>query len=308
MDISNELHNEYVYHTSVLIAEMFNIDIPIDAEKLCLNEQSNYKVDKYIPSNEMKIAATDAEEKENEKNKYINIDESLLPNNTELQNFEVKVIPFEKDDDKNHHIDYITATSNIRASNYRIDKADKYTTKLIAGKIIPAISTTTSIVSGLVTIEMIKNIFGKKNIQEYKNSFINLALSFTLLSEPMPTIKNKIGNETYTPWDYYNLEEDLKVEKLFERLTNFYEIEIDTLMFGSKMLISPMTGFSQKSKRMNMKISELLKSNPFNVVLESKIYELQISSLLNENEDEVDFPNIKFHYILEDSDTEQEFV
>ena len=33
-------------------------------------------------------------------------------------------IDFEKDDDSNHHIEFIMAASNLRAKNYRIDPAD----------------------------------------------------------------------------------------------------------------------------------------------------------------------------------------
>ena len=34
-------------------------------------------------------------------------------------------IDFEKDDDTNHHIEFITAASNLRAENYTIEKADR---------------------------------------------------------------------------------------------------------------------------------------------------------------------------------------
>ena len=34
-------------------------------------------------------------------------------------------IDFEKDDDTNHHVDFITAASNLRADNYSIEKADR---------------------------------------------------------------------------------------------------------------------------------------------------------------------------------------
>ena len=34
-------------------------------------------------------------------------------------------IDFEKDDDTNHHVDFITASSNLRAENYTIEKADR---------------------------------------------------------------------------------------------------------------------------------------------------------------------------------------
>lgn len=296
LDVTSVLHNEYIYHTSMLLAEMFNICLPDNLSDICLEEQNKYEHKTFIASDKVKAAANDEEEKEMQKNRFTEIDEDKLPNPDDMISFSVNSIEFEKDDDTNHHIDYITCTSNLRAINYKIDPSDKYNTKLIAGKIIPAISTTTSIVSGLVTIEIIKHILGKKTIEEYKNTFINLALGLTLQSDPMPSISNKINKKVYTPWDYYNLDTDVIVEKLLEKLSLEYGTEIDTIMYGSKMLLSPMTSLKQKNNRIKMKISELLAS--FGVSINNNtIYELQILNM----DDEVDLPNIKFNYLKCDS-------
>lgn len=82
--------------------------------------------------------------------------QSSLPAPASLAGFRLSPVEFEKDDDTNHHIDFITAASNLRAMNYGIEPADRHKTKQIAGKIIPAIATTTALVTGLVCLELYK--------------------------------------------------------------------------------------------------------------------------------------------------------
>jgi ubiquitin-activating enzyme E1 len=61
-----------------------------------------------------------------------------LPTPSSLAGYRMTPCEFEKDDDTNFHIDFITACSNLRATNYKIAEADKLKTKQIAGKINPS--------------------------------------------------------------------------------------------------------------------------------------------------------------------------
>ncbi len=56
---------------------------------------------------------------------------------------------FEKDVDTNFHIDFIYSMANIRAENYALQQMDWITTKIKAGRIVPALATTTAAIAGL---------------------------------------------------------------------------------------------------------------------------------------------------------------
>ena len=227
-DKNNELHYKYIYHTSLLIAEMFNIESGNINSVIENYEEPTLKFDKTI------ISTSDKEEKEKENNKYLKMINVKLPEIELMREIKINVIEFEKDDDMNHHIDFINCTSNLRATNYDIEPVDRLKTKLIAGKIIPAISTTTSIVSGLVSIEMLKYIFGKREVKYFKDTFFNLALSFIGQSDPMECESFTLNNRRFTKWDYIDINENVKVSDLFNKLEILFNIKIDTLIYQTK--------------------------------------------------------------------------
>ncbi|PAV84139.1 hypothetical protein WR25_11353 isoform C [Diploscapter pachys] len=155
-------HFNFVYAASILRAQVYGLEPILDKAKVA-EIASSMAPPSFVPRQGVKIAVTEAEAKEESTNSGITDDEAEIEKlrlklarlNTKTAN-KLTAIDFEKDDDTNHHMEFITAASNLRAENYDIQQADMMKTKQIAGKIIPAIATTTAAVSGLVCIELYK--------------------------------------------------------------------------------------------------------------------------------------------------------
>jgi len=95
----------------------------------------------------------------------------------------INVVSFEKDDDTNHHIDFITACANLRARNYKIEEGTRHKIKMIAGKIIPAIATSTALIVGVNGMEIFKTI-AKVPFDKMRNSWNNIAVNSIMFSIP----------------------------------------------------------------------------------------------------------------------------
>eukprot|EP00977_Amphora_coffeiformis_P015741 scaffold4707_cov164-Amphora_coffeaeformis.AAC.15 len=123
---------------------------------------------------------------------------------------EMSSAEFEKDDDTNGHVAFVNAASNLRAICYGIPPVDAMETRRIAGNIIPAMISTTAVVSAISCIEMVK-LVQEAPLKKHRNAFINLALPFFAFTVPLPAepVQGLHGRE-YTLWDRLAVKESKK--------------------------------------------------------------------------------------------------
>lgn len=302
-DASDPTHLNFVASSAALRAAIYGIKPPqaANVDSAVLATLANFTVPKFAPKEGVKIATTEAEAKE-QGSSMMDADSqcesilSRLPRPSSMAGF--RLLPIEFDKDLDGHMEVITAGSNLRARNYQIPEADMHRSRLIAGKIIPAIATTTALVTGLVSIEMYKTL-QQKPLETYKNWFLNLSVPFFSCSEPIaPSTTTAIvkGKEwKWSTWDTLDVEEgDVTLEQLFSIFEEKYGLEITMLSHGVSILYSFFANKKKIAERRPMRMSQLVETVSKKAVPPSQKYlcfEVCVSDL--ESGDEVEIPSLR---------------
>lgn len=326
-DFKNDLHIDYVYFGANLWAYIFNIEKKDRIyTQFCLSE---LEIPKYIPkcefddlekeqeqkqsinnvndnnvqsiNNDKGNATIQIETKNNEiKNIINNLPKIQSINNIdgkEFKNYKLRPIEFEKDDDDNYHIDFITASSNLRAINYGIDPIDRHEIKKIAGKIIPAIPTTTAIVAGLITLELYKIIQNFDKIENYSNTFINLAIPIFAISEPIKAHSVEYKGNKYNLWNSFEIEGGKTLQELIDYFKNKYDIEIDSLYYETYSFYNNFSFNENAKKKLDMKIEDIINNflidNNENELVEGQT--LMFTICVDDEIEDVDLPEAKYY-------------
>jgi len=226
-DASKDDYVQFIYHATAILAEqVFELGSKCeesDIKKICQRlEAAEWK----LSGGKMDVNEDEKDDKEETKDvewgdedmkelEQLRADLDAV-NLSNVSGF--KPADFEKDVDSNHHIDLITSATNLRAWNYRIEETTAAHCRMIAGKIIPAIATTTACITGFIGLEILK-ICRNADLEAFRMTTINLAvnnISMELLPDP---IKTKSGNdpktymemkavpEGYTTWDFIEIKE-----------------------------------------------------------------------------------------------------
>ena len=260
----------------------------------------------FTPSDGVKIATT-TEEAESESKKadgeVTNDELNDLPKPSELAGFRLTPIEFDKDIDL--HMQFITACSNLRALNYQIPTEDLHVSRGIVGRIIPAIATTTALVTGLICLELYKITFLPQpaKIDMFKSAFCNLAIPFMTLSEPTAPASNKSivkGKEwNWTAWDCVSVEvgRDMTLGEFLDYFKDTYNLEVSMLSQGVSIIYSFFANAAKVKERKGMPLSEVCSSVGKCEIPENQMY-LVLEVICNDldTDEEVELPFVRYRF------------
>ena len=171
--------------------------------------------------------------------------------------------------------------------------------------VIPAIATTTALVTGLVCLELYKIIGTSQKelkLDAYKNGFVNLAIPFMTLSEPTPPAKTKAmlkGEEwNWTAWDSLDMNMgDITLQEFIQHFETEYNLDVSMIIHGVSILFSFFANKKKLAERMKMKMSEVVESVTKKELPPNQLFitmELIANDL--ETDEEVELPYVKFRF------------
>ncbi len=259
-----------------IISNLFNIKHTISYEKII-----NYLTRFNKENNDSIIITHEDIDQELNNEKFLNNLSKVLRDtiNVNYHNY-----TYDKDDIE--HQNLTNNLSNIRADIYSIKNININEFNIVSGKITPALSTTTSLISGLVIIDILKYL--SKNNYKYTESNINLAINTYNIydtSKPKMFFDNMFAEEynmkvktipkDYTTWSkiHINCKNDLifTIENLINFLNDQYTIIPELITYKNNIFYNS----HKQDKYLNLKIKEMFIK--FNVGF-SEILMLDINS------------------------------
>lgn len=164
---------------------------------------------------------------------------------------------------------------------------------MTAGNIIPAISTTTALVTGLVCLELLK-LIQSKPMEAYKQTNVNLALPFITQFEPRPTSKITYKQHVFTPWDTIDIVAPKTLQQFIDFLEKTYEVEVSMLSFQNAILYSFFQSAKKRKARMPMLIEDVIAEVTQKSISPNQQFILLDPYCNDEDGEDVDLPIVRY--------------
>ncbi|KAK6943192.1 THIF-type NAD/FAD binding fold [Dillenia turbinata] len=294
-------HLQFVMAGSILRAGTFGIPIPdwVKSPKKLADSVNRVLVPDFLPKKDAKIVT---DEKATSLSSA-SIDDAAVIDDMIIKleecskklpsGFRMKPIQFEKDDDTNYHMDLIAGLANMRARNYSIPEVDKLKAKFIAGRIIPAIATSTALATGLVCLELYKVLDGGHKVEDYRNTFVNLGLPMFSMAEPVPPKVIKHQDIKWTVWDRWIIRDNPTLRELLQWLQNKGLIAY-SISYGSCLLYNSM--FPRHRDRMDKKLVDLARDVAKAELPSYRRHFDVVVACEDEEDNDVDIPQISIYF------------
>ncbi|XP_009475144.1 PREDICTED: ubiquitin-like modifier-activating enzyme 7 [Nipponia nippon] len=150
-----------------------------------------------------------------------------------------------------------------RAENYGIPPAD-WLSKRIAGRIVPAIITTTAAVAGLACLEVYKLVWGCRDPSCYRNSNLWLSDCLLLRYQPLPPPTYWYGGREWSCWDRLEMQavsadgQEMTVQEVLDWLQRTQGWTVTMLLRGHTVIYDREEDEETRTRQRAQRLSENL--------------------------------------------------
>lgn len=267
-DFSNNAHRIFISAASYLFAQTHQLDVGDGIATAC-HVLLDLHLPPFQPSPEVHIPLTEEELQASkgtiDQTRLAELRQALTKSRQKLEeqgaitSQSMKLVQFEKDDDS--HIEFIMTAANLRAENYGIPPVDKLQAKKIVGRIVPAISTTTAAVAGLVCLELYKLVWGHKCLCSYRSSFLQLSEPLLNRFQPLP---DKDHQMTWSCWDRIEVPgvdakgKEITLRDLCDYLKREHNLVLRMLLYGQAVLYDGFWKEQKIEQRLASRLTDLV--------------------------------------------------
>ena len=184
---------------------------------------------------------------------------------SETKYFNPNYKPHNLNIDDELHIKWIMSASNMRANNYSIPTINEFQTRGFIGKIIPSILPTSSLVSGLSSLEILKYLMGFNQIENYKNNSINLIEPLIIYSNPIIAPMIEIGGISVNSWTKFEYKTDSTLDEFKKYYEKIFNTVITMIVIETSMIYADFLDSDILNKKLSIIISEHFSNTQNNV-------------------------------------------
>ena len=143
--------------------------------------------------------------------------------------------------------------------------------------------------------ELYKLVHNYDDIEKYRNTYLNLALPLVSFSEPGEASKYEVNGRMFNMWDTIDIDDDIILSELCRIIEEQLGGDVEILLYKSFILYSFYSPPNIVKRRMNMKVSDIIKEMTHED-LDKDIIRLSVSIELDEDcdDDDILLPDIKY--------------
>ncbi len=206
--------------------------------------------------------------------------------------------PFDKDGHP-EHVEWIALFANLRADCYGIEHVSELEARRIAGRIVPALVTTTAAVSALALLQLWRARSGPLLRPRFANYFANLALSGAIYdSEPIaPRMRKLRADWSVSEWTMLDTHGPCTWRDLVEQLETQHRMQLLGLSLSSQLLWSQFAAAVDEDEDVLSWLQQRGLAGRRRCIVFSATADLDPDGNESEVDPNAELPEVRFHFL-----------